>query len=1188
MTSVGVPSRRVTWFERLPRRSHDVVFTVAGGRRRRDELGELQGPAAEIAARYVSQVAITLPRVPERRADDDVSYWVTVCRKILQRGARPPLSKRVDDLLPPVPPTLSSDAVLRAVQTTPEASDVDGSYDLHPQWERPYWDRAHLVSPRASAWLIPQASLEGLVAGKIDPSVGRHWADFLYAPPGTRPVVLEIDGSGHVRREDVDRARDRQLGEAGIQVIRAKGNDCLDPTGPLLKRLLDDEARFPDRPAEADSLLASSVPHRLALAVVEAVELGLLAKGGPWSMEVVDPIGVVDEIVGPALDSLRAVSELWRLDVVPRSVQVNGREWRLSGEAGHNERSSTRLSPTVRIRLEPRTQYFAPLSAAADVPEITVRSAGVPVDLTWLPGTTSARRSMRATEDSRLHLTLLMQDLFGHEDFREGQLPSLEQALRGGDSVVLLPTGTGKSLIYQLAGLLMPGTTVVIDPLVSLIDDQEGRLVRDGIDRVSAVHASRAGGTRERDLALEALSRGEPLFLFVTPERFQNQRFRDNLRESARHQLVNLAVIDEAHTVSEWGHDFRTSYLRLARNVRRLCGDDDGGWPPVLALTGTAGPAVLRDVLRELEIDAEADGALQRPISHDRPNLHYRKLRGDDAGWQELVRRALTDLVPRSLETDPAALAELQGASTLSGIVFCQWAGGGHGVDRIRDDIVQTFAAAGVQLRADTYSGKSSTVADRRVWADQKAKAAADFKANAVPMLVATKAFGMGIDKPNIRYTVHAGFPSSIEAFAQEAGRAGRDGQDAYCVLTVALPDEDTAAWLLDRSISPAERRIRVDSRRANAGGDLRRQLFFYGNSFPGAEEEASLGMRLYRWLVDKGGGPGQQAVIPIPQKRDEKPVGYESRKAKYDRALFRLASLGVVDDLTIDSPVYTVHFAAYDKASVDEALLVYLSRIEPGNEQTHREVLEAAPQPFEDRLAAHLRTLADAVYGIVAAARLTAIENMYDLARGSDDPGHLRGRINAYLGDGVAATILAEAVAMSPIDVPRFVAMLETLQAIENDSLSGATARIQEAYPDHPLLWLASAYSTAREPAGDERRFATSLRRSLKTLDAYNVERAQAAEGVRWLMHRLRTENGGARWDWAAGVFETWDDAGFGLELLEAAEDQALLLAKEGRYRERELSTVIRRRMQRRANEVGVLADTYAATSPADRGSAE
>lgn len=1210
---------RPDWSERWDRPGWELLFTNVGGRlRTTDPLALLSDSNRLTAGRVLSQACIAASQPGSALPDDlDIDFWATVCRKLVQRGLRPPVSRRLDET---IRARLNSTSArydpMSTIGYSSGSFELARSYELHPKWEAPFWQAVQVHAPEAASWLIPQASLDALAVGQIHGDVARRWVDFLYCPPGRTPTVLEIDGGGHERRADADRARDRLLRDAGIVVRRASGPDSIDLNGEFLTLLRRDAAQLKSSAGSPDALLAHhgpSVPGRLATAVVEAVARGFLPKGGPWGIEVLDDLEIAAEVAGGSLDLLRAVSEIWALNIVPATVTVNGRAWQLSGSdrAGETPRAT---APAVRIRLQPWTPYWATLPDRTDLPEIVVRRVGVPTDLRWLPQATQSRRTLSNAADVGTHLGVFLSDIFGFDGFNPGQEAALRRTLTGGDSVVLLPTGSGKSLIYQLAGLLTPGTTLVVDPLVSLIDDQEERLITEGIDRVVGLHSGRMDNSNSRDRALNKVATGDAIFVFLTPERFQSRRFRETLREAAREQLVNLAVIDEAHCVSEWGHDFRTSYLRLARNIRRLCTDRGHQTPPLLALTGTASPAVLRDVLRELEIDGTADGAVQRPLSYNRKNLTFMKRTGPEEQWCDLVEDAIMADVPEHLGVQVAELAVLREGNTLSGVVFSPHVNGSHGISEIRDRMIAGFARSSVAIDVEVYAGSApSADGDVSAWGKQRAKTASRFKQNLVPMLVGTKAFGMGIDKPNIRYTVHAGYPSSIEAFAQEAGRAGRGGHDpAVCVLTAALSGPGVAERLLNPDISPEERKVLVKETRDELGGDLKRQLFFLGNSFPGEAEEVSNTTKLYAWMLKRGGVPGGRVVIPLrprpnPPKRpivgelvqtDPRERAKEERRLKelkraadeqrsrVDRALYRLAMIGVVDDVTIDGPEVTAHLARYCPASIDEAYITYTSMVEPGREDDQRKALLDAPDGLDERVEHHVRLLTGLVYRTVVRARLMALRNMYELAAGSDDPEHIRAEINNYLGDdGSAAAVLSDAVSRTKIDLPRFIAALRTLPAQDVEELLGATRRQLEAYPDHPLLWFSRALASARGTDDTQAEFADAFRRSLSQLDFYKVGANDAAAAVQWLAQSLRTENDGRHWDWVAAVFEVWDASPYAGELLEPLEDQAFLRVREGHVNLSELAAISSRRFRRRGQEAARLADRFnpVATSSID-----
>lgn len=340
--------------------------------------------------------------------------------------------------------------------------------------------------------------------------------------------------------------------------------------------------------------------------------------------------------------------------------------------------------------------------------------------------------------------------------------------------MVLLPTGAGKSIIYQLAGLLMPGLTLVVDPINALIEDQVEGLHAYGIDR--AVPITGDIDRVERERLLWRVERGEYLFVLHSPERLQSPQFRSALRALAESSLVNLAVIDEAHCVSEWGHDFRPAYLNLGNNLRRFGAGGAQSPPPLLALTGTASRAVLRDMLTDLGIDRGRSEALVRPHSFDRPELHFEIAHTSPKEDPRAALRGVLNALPGKLGLPRTEFFRPAGRDTASGIVFVPTVTARTYSVRDARGIVQN--ATGSEVTVYSGSSPSRDSRDRSgSWNEEKRRNASAFKTNRVPVLVATKAFGMGIDKPNIRYTVHFGMPMSLESFYQEAGRAGRDGE---------------------------------------------------------------------------------------------------------------------------------------------------------------------------------------------------------------------------------------------------------------------------------------------------------------------------------------------------------------------------------------------------------------------------
>ncbi|PAU74296.1 RecQ family ATP-dependent DNA helicase [Halomonas salipaludis] len=332
-------------------------------------------------------------------------------------------------------------------------------------------------------------------------------------------------------------------------------------------------------------------------------------------------------------------------------------------------------------------------------------------------------------------LDTTLKQVFGYDDFRPGQRQVVEALVAGRSAAAIFPTGSGKSLCYQLPALHLPHLTLVVSPLLALMQDQLDFLARHGI---AAASIDSRQSREEASAVMDGVRRGEIRVLMISVERLKNERFRGFLRQVP----VSLLVVDEAHCLSEWGHNFRPDYLKLPDYQREF------GIPQALLLTATATPRVIEDMRASFAIDAE-DVTL---TGFYRPNLN---LLVEPVAAEQRARALRDWLRPR-----------LEGPSPQPSIVYVT-------LQKRAEQLAAYLSKAGIDARA-YHAGMQSEARD----ALQQA-----FMAGEVNCIVATIAFGMGIDKANIRNVVHVDLPKSIENYSQEIGRAGRDGQPSDCLM---------------------------------------------------------------------------------------------------------------------------------------------------------------------------------------------------------------------------------------------------------------------------------------------------------------------------------------------------------------------------------------------------------------------
>jgi len=559
-------------------------------------------------------------------------------------------------------------------------------------------------------------------------------------------------------------------------------------------------------------------------------------------------------------------------------------------------------------------------------------------------------------------LSFFLDNIYGYDTFFQGQLPIIINAMSRNDTIGLLPTGGGKSVCYQLAAVLQPAISFVVCPIKSLMYDQKQDLDSIYFTRVNHITGDDDGEDKEK--IMKEFAFGKFFFIFISPERFQIKSFRQYLLSVNQNHKIAFAVIDEVHCMSEWGHDFRTSYLNLAKTIHRHCNDYR-----FIGLTATASINVLKDIQLEFGIKQENVKTL---TDYTRKELEFEIINDNNNKLKE-IKKFLTEL------NDSENILSPQGKDSKCGIIFTPHVNGAKGCYKLSLALEQEF-----RTPIKFYSGQVPKVNQQDVmpssaFDEYKKQVQIEFKKNEFTLLAATKAFGMGVNKGNIHYTIHFGIPGSMESLYQEAGRAGRDkakfaNESARClVLFTKTKDEDLLQKVWDRETTLSK----LVETLPQIDGDINTNLFLFQSGLDLIKDD----YELINKFIFEYANPSQKSVRVYARI-----LG--SSKFKTEKTIYRLAQLGIVDDWTVSNfftGEFEVDFANFSdetiKANLKKTINKYdkefdFDSLRYNEAYLHYQKIWSKEEPLKDRCIVLLLQWA---YDHFAYNRRQSLKNIYE-----------------------------------------------------------------------------------------------------------------------------------------------------------------------------------------------------------------
>ena len=793
--------------------------------------------------------------------------------------------------------------------------------------------------------ILPEANINE-ITGTENPNFTNQQVDF-YLPQAK--LVIEIDGQQHKEEANriADNIRDNYLLSNGISTVRIDSFEIrnrsfqakidlilnhLRQYERILKPNRDAFKKIRDNNLNGEEIQQKILPTaviRFQLLLIELLLNDYLQLDKSWSFNIIcnenEKLGNFAELA--IEDFFTWFENIYKLK--------EKRSWTCPKYviSKTNSRDSFDSSPsTVNIDFSLFSRWTDESTLYPDLLFVRTDYFGTEKNYFSVSCTTPIKYNI-TSEDTPV-LEFFLRNIFEKEEFRQGQLPIISSVLNRDDTVGLLPTGGGKSMCYQLPCLLQPSISFVVCPIKSLMYDQYENMKNAYI--TNTTHLNSDLTAEEKKAVQKKFAEGKYLFIWISPERFQIKAFREYLSAVNASLSVAYAVVDEVHCLSEWGHDFRTSYLNLSKTVQKLCPTTS-----FVGLTATASVNVLKDIKVEFARNNRVlkDENIKSLLDYSRKELNFEVIE-DKNNKLHVLKEIMTD---QEVLNQPGKAA----------LVFTPHVNGQFGCYSVANSLKSHFQKnvnwySGEVPKVPEYdtagqrTGRKLPVMSSEDFQEHKVNAQLNFKKSQYPALVATKAFGMGIDKQNIYYTFHYGLPSSVEALYQEAGRAGRwdkrnpdkakDIAKCYVLYSKETTDESTVNRLFEQETTFTEIQAINDEVKWE-GRDIFRQIFL----FLQGQQDVSDEYKVMKLLVKNYFVPrSKQRVYYSTIQRELRNIdisgGNEKLRQIAQKGIYRLSLLGIVKDWTNDFVnQFEVEFGSAVEADVFKSLKHFITKYEPG-----------------------------------------------------------------------------------------------------------------------------------------------------------------------------------------------------------------------------------------------------------------